>query len=73
LDYRKYVEANPREEKKAKAALNQQRKEREHQELVRKYYNKIRDVKQSVRKDKRNSINEMAGQAENAAAIRSVK
>jgi hypothetical protein len=40
---------------------------------VRKYYNKIREVKQSVRKDKRNSINEMAGQAENSAAIVSVK
>jgi hypothetical protein len=36
---------------------------------VQKYDDRIREVKQSVRKDKRNWINEKAGQAENAAAI----
>jgi hypothetical protein len=38
------MEANPKK-KKAKAALNQQRKEQEHQELMQKYNNKIKEVK----------------------------
>jgi hypothetical protein len=54
-------------------ALSQQRTEQEHQELQLKYNNKIKEVKQSVRKNKRNWINEMAGQAENAAAIGNIK
>jgi hypothetical protein len=40
---------------------------------VQKYNNKSRQVKQSVTKDKRKWINEMAGQAENSAAIGNVK
>jgi hypothetical protein len=60
------VEINPRKEK-AKASLNQQRKQQEYQQLVQKW-NKIKMVKQNVRRDKRNWINGMAGQAENSSS-----